>query len=121
MTLRAGEAFADYNIVRQLGSGGMGEVYLVKHPRLPRLEALKILRREISADQGFRERFIREADSIAALQHPHIVVVHDRGDSEGQLWISTQYVDGSDAAALLHTDRYPDGINPNPCRSLLSN
>jgi serine/threonine-protein kinase len=109
MSLGAGDVFAGYTIVRLLGSGGMGEVYLAQHPRLPRGEALKILRPEISLDETFQQRFIREADSIAALEHPHIVTVHDRGDTEGRLWIATQYVDGTDAAKLL-LDRYPAGM-----------
>ena len=72
MTLGAGETFAGYTILGQLGAGGMGEVYLAQHPRLPRHEALKILRTDISNDDSFRQRFIREADSIAALaQHRH--------------------------------------------------
>ncbi|MDA0251906.1 MAG: hypothetical protein O2892_12450 [Actinomycetota bacterium] len=77
MTLGAGEVFAGYTVVRMLGSGGMGEVYLVQHPRLPRTEALKLLRPEISNDETFRVRFIREADSIAELDHPHIVTVYE--------------------------------------------
>lgn len=105
MTLAPGEVFAGYTIVRQLGSGGMGEVYLARHPRLPRQEALKILQSDISNDDSFRQRFIREADSIAALEHPHIVTVHDRGNTDGKLWISTQYVDGIDAAKLLGSYR----------------
>jgi serine/threonine-protein kinase len=108
MTLGPGDEFAGYTIVRQLGSGGMGEVYLSKHPRLPRLEALKILRPDISTDDTFRQRFIREADSIAGLEHPNIVTVHDRGDTDGKLWIATQYVDGIDAAKHLAT--YPAGV-----------
>lgn len=109
MALAAGEVFAGYTIVRQLGGGGMGEVYLGQHPRLPRRDALKVLRVEISSDDSFRQRFIRESDSIAALDHPHIVTVYDRGDAEGRLWIATQYVDGADAAQLLR-DRYPAGM-----------
>jgi len=107
--LTLGERFAGYRIVGEIGAGGMGQVYLVEHPRLPRREALKILRADISADEGFRQRFIREADSVAALEHPHIVTVYDRGDTEGRLWIATQYVDGTDAARLLG-DRYPAGM-----------
>jgi serine/threonine protein kinase len=109
MALVAGEVFAGYTIVRQLGGGGMGEVYLGQHPRLPRRDALKVLRTEISSDDSFRQRFIRESDSIAGLEHPHIVTVYDRGDNERRLWIATQYVDGSDAAQLLR-DRYPAGM-----------
>ena len=109
MALSAGELFAGFTIERLLGAGGMGEVYLAQHPRLPRREALKILRADISIDESFRQRFIREADSIAALEHPHIVTVHDRGDADGRLWIATQFVDGADAALLLR-DRYPAGM-----------
>lgn len=109
MPLDEGSTFAGYTIVRRLGTGGMGEVYLVQHPRLPRLDALKVLRPEVSADHEYRERFDREADIAASLWHPHIVGVHDRGEAEGRLWIDMDYVDGSDAAQLLH-GQYPDGM-----------
>ena len=98
-----------YTIVRLLGSGGMGEVSLADHPRLPRRDALKVLPADVCADNEYRERFNREADIAATLWHPHIVGVHDRGDLEGQIWISMDYVDGTDAAELLR-DRYPDGM-----------
>lgn len=109
MPLRGGQTFAGYRIVRLLGSGGMGEVYLAQHPRLPRRDALKLLPRDWAADIEYRERFSREADLASTLWHPHIVGVHDRGEEDGQLWISMDYVDGLDAARLL-TDRYPDGM-----------
>src|SRR5271163_378583 len=109
MPLGNGESFAGYTIMRLLGSGAMGEVYLVKHPRLPRQDALKILPAHVSADTNFRDRFNREADLAATLYHPHIVGVHDRGDFDGQLWISMDYVEGADAAQLTRT-RYPDGM-----------
>lgn len=105
----AGSVFAGYTIVRLLGSGGMGQVYLARHPRLPRQDALKVLQPELSSDSDFRQRFIREADVAAALSHPCIVKVHDRGEFEGQLWIATEYVDGTDAGQLLR-DRYPEGM-----------
>jgi serine/threonine-protein kinase len=79
----------------------MGEVYLVEHPRLPRQEALKVLRPGISSDPSFRERFTREADLAAGLRHPHIVGIHDRGECEGHLWIAMDYVDGTDLAELV--------------------
>jgi serine/threonine protein kinase len=109
MPLANGEVFAGYRILRLLGSGGMGEVYLAQHPRLPRRDALKILPADVSADGEFRERFLREADLAATLFHPHIVGVHDRGEDEGQLWISMDYIDGTDAARLMR-DRYPAGM-----------
>ncbi|WP_082984254.1 serine/threonine-protein kinase [Mycobacterium sp. 1465703.0] len=109
MQLSAGQVFAGYMIVRPLGSGGMGEVYLADHPRLPRQNALKVLPADVSADADYRARFIREADLASKLWHPHIVAVHDRGEFNGQLWISMDYVDGLDGAQLL-ANRYPDGM-----------
>jgi serine/threonine-protein kinase len=109
MPLADGATFAGYTIVRMLGSGGMGEVYLAQHPRLPRRDALKVLPASVSADSEYRERFNREADIAATLWHPHIVGVHDRGDFDGQLWISMDYVDGTDAARLLR-EEYPNGM-----------
>ena len=109
MPLAGGDGFAGYTIVRQLGSGGMGEVYLAQHPRLPRRDALKLLAREVSADESFRERFLREADLASTLWHPHIVGVHDRGEYDDQLWISMDFVDGNDAGHLL-VERYADGM-----------
>jgi serine/threonine-protein kinase len=109
MALRIGEIFAGYRVLRSLGSGGMGEVYLVQHPRLPRQEALKVLRPDISSDPSFRERFVREADLAAGLRHAQIVGVHDRGEDEGRLWIAMDYIDGTDAAHLLER-KYPAGM-----------
>src|SRR6201998_1541295 len=109
MPLNVGEVFAGYTIVQLLGSGGMGEVYLAQHPRLPRREALKILSNDLSTDRDYRRRFIRESDLAAALWPPNIVRVNDRGEFNGQLWISMDFVDGTDAASLLR-ERYPVGM-----------
>src|SRR6201996_1192769 len=92
--LTEGQRFAGFTIVRPLGAGGMGQVYLAQHPRLPRRDALKILPGELTADDEFRQRFNREADLAASLYNAHIVGIHDRGEYEGQLWISMDYVDG---------------------------
>lgn len=67
MPLHSGEVFAGYVIQRLLGTGGMGEVYLAQHPRLPRQDALKILSLASTADREFRARFIREAESGSLL------------------------------------------------------
>ena len=112
MPLVEGQEIAGYTIVRSLGAGGMGEVFLAKHPRLPRYDALKVLSATVCADSEYRERFNREADIAATLWHQHIVEVHDRGDVDGQLWISMDYVDGTDAHHLL-AESYPDGMPPD--------
>lgn len=109
MPLADGDLFAGYQILRPLGFGGMGEVYLVQHPRLPRQDALKILPAEMSVDTEFRGRFNREAELAASLYHPNIVGVHDRGEFDGQLWISMNYIDGPDAGRLLR-EQYPGGM-----------
>jgi serine/threonine protein kinase, bacterial len=109
MPLSRGEVFAGYTILRLLGSGGMGEVYLAQHPRLPRHDALKVLPKSLSADVEFRQRFTREADLAATLFHPHIVGVHDRGEHDDQLWIAMDFIDGTDAAQFVR-GRYPAGM-----------
>lgn len=112
MPLAEGEVIAGYTILRSLGAGGMGEVYLAQHPRLPRREALKVLAAKVCADSEYRERFNREAEIASSLWHPHIVEIHDRGDVGGQLWIAMDYVDGIDAGQLLE-EEYRDGLPPD--------
>ncbi len=109
MPFNNGEVFAGYVIERMLGTGGMGEVYLALHPRLPRHDALKILSLAATDDQDFRARFNREAELAATLWHPHIVGVLDRGEFNGRLWISMDYVDGTDAGRLVR-ERHPNGM-----------
>ena len=109
MTLGAGETFAGYTVRaparrRRDGRGVSCAAPAPAPPRSPENPAARSLRR-----RSFRQRFIREADSIAALEHPHIVTVHDRGETDGQLWIATQYVEGADAGQLLRS-RYPAGM-----------
>jgi serine/threonine protein kinase len=87
----------------------MGEVYLAEHPRLPRRDALKVLPADVSADPDYRARFEREADLASKLWHPHIVSMHDRGEYQGQLWISMDFVGGQDAGRLLGS-RFPAGM-----------
>jgi serine/threonine-protein kinase len=112
MSLAAGQMFAGYAIVRRLGCGAMGEVYLAEHPRLPHRDALKVLAQQVSNDATYRERFNREAQNAATLSHPRIVAVYDRGEYEGQLWISMAYVEGTDAVRLLEK-QYRKGMQPD--------
>nr|WP_067451002.1 serine/threonine-protein kinase [Nocardia alba] len=95
-----GGVFAGYTIERLLGRGGMGSVYLARHPRLPRRTAMKLLNRELFFDSEIKARFEREADLVAQLEHPNIVTVYDRGVENDQLWISMRYIDGADASSL---------------------
>lgn len=96
-----GTVFAGYTIEQVLGSGGMGTVYAARHPTLPRTVALKVLHPALCGDTYVRTRFECEADHVARLEHPHIVAVHDRGCTEGRLWIAMQLVPGTDVRHLL--------------------
>ena len=109
MPLSAGQTFAGYTIVRLLGSGAMGEVYLAQHPRLPRRDALKVLGTTVSHDAEYRQRFNQEAEMVATLHHPNIVGIYDRGDCDGQLWIAMEFIDGTDAYRLM-TEKYRSGL-----------
>ena len=90
----------------------MGEVYLAQHPRLPRNDALKVMPVAVSSDTEYRERFNREAQLASTLWHPNIVAIHDRGEFDGQLWISMDYVEGTDAGCLLQQE-YRNGMPPD--------
>lgn len=106
MALASGATFAAYTIVRLLGSGRTGEVYLVENPRSTQWAALKVLSPALSADPGFRRQFHRETAMAASLYHPNIVEVHERGEFEGRLWIAMDYIDGISAAQLMR-ERFP--------------
>jgi serine/threonine protein kinase, bacterial len=109
MALASGATFAGYMIARRLGSGVTGDVYLAQDPRSARWVALKVLSPAMSSDSeysDFRRRFHAETSVVASLYHRHIVEVHDRGESDGQLWVATDYVEGVSAAQLI-TERFP--------------
>src|ERR1700743_107239 len=93
--LPVGAVVAGYRIERALGTGGMGAVYLAQNPTLPRRDALKVRSAELSRDQECRARFVREADVAARLDHPNIVSIYRRGETDdGQLWIRMTYAQG---------------------------
>src|ERR1043165_7506833 len=83
-----------YRIVRKLGTGGMANVYLAEDQELGRSVAIKILDDRHAADDQFVERFRREAKNAAALSHPNIVAIYDRGEAEGTYYIAMEYLDG---------------------------
>ncbi|MFB8006589.1 protein kinase [Nocardia sp. NPDC056000] len=110
MALAAGSVFAGFTIDILLGAGGMGEVYRARHPRLPRMVALKVLSDATAADPSFRARFDREADLAAQLNHRNIVTIHDRGVEAERPWICMEYIPGTDVAHAVR--QQGDGLNP---------
>jgi serine/threonine protein kinase, bacterial len=119
MPVAVGEVFAGYTILQVLGAGAMGTVYLAQHPRLPRQDAVKVLSAELTDDPEYRARFLREADLAASLSHPNILAVYDRGEYDGQFWISMDYVAGTDAARLLR-EHYPGGMPPDEALPIIT-
>ena len=95
------ESLAHYRIVRPLGAGGMGEVYLAEDLKLGRQVALKVLAAHVAADPERRERFEREARTIAALNHPNIVTIHSVEEDQGLLFLTMELVEGKTLAELI--------------------
>jgi serine/threonine protein kinase len=93
--------FAGLEILELLGQGGMGAVYKARQTKLDRLVAVKVLPPEWGKDPAFAERFAREAKALARLTHPHIVAVHDFGESEGLFYLVMEYVDGANLRNIL--------------------
>ncbi|MCZ6793919.1 MAG: protein kinase [Planctomycetota bacterium] len=103
-TLRAGATFEDYEILAEIGRGGMGVVYRARHRVLGRTVALKVIRAEggNGGDAAAEiERFLREARTLAQLEHHNVVSVHHVGRSGGLCYIEMQYVDGESLAERL--------------------
>jgi beta-lactam-binding protein with PASTA domain/predicted Ser/Thr protein kinase len=96
-----------YRVLRRLGSGGMADVWLAEDAHLQRQVALKVLHRRFAQDREFVERFRREAESAAGLQHPNIVSVFDRGEFEGTYYIAMQYVEGPTLKQLIDSGLTP--------------
>ncbi len=96
MDLRPGSEFAGYLIDRELGRGGMGVVYLAEQRFPQRKVALKVLAPELARDERFRDRFVRESNLAASLDHPNIVPIHAAGEEDGVLYLAMRYVEGTD-------------------------
>jgi len=92
--LQPGVAVASYRIVRMLGRGGMGEVYLARDRGLGRKVALKVIRPGAIGDQGAVAKFLREARITAKFNHPHIVTVYGAGEWEGRPYVALEYLEG---------------------------
>jgi serine/threonine-protein kinase len=83
-----------YRLERRIGAGGMADVYLAEDETLHRRVAIKILADRYTQDDGFVERFRREATAAAGLNHPNIVSIYDRGEAEGTYYIAMEYIEG---------------------------
>jgi streptogramin lyase len=98
---RPGSVIAGYRLEDLLGRGGMGAVYRAEDVRLGRKVAVKLLAPELAENERFRERFLRESQLAAALDHPHIVPIYAAGEAERQLFLAMRYVEGYDLRQLL--------------------
>lgn len=101
--LEPGAIFAErYEILRRIGTGGMGTVYLARHRAMGRLCALKLLHPSLGRDREARDRFTREARNACRIAHPNVCTVYDFGATpEGQLFLVLEYVDGRSLGAIL--------------------
>ncbi|HEX7059272.1 MAG TPA: PASTA domain-containing protein [Solirubrobacterales bacterium] len=97
-----------YRVLQRLGSGGMADVWLAEDTHLQRRVALKVLHSRFVQDREFVERFRREAEHAAGLQHPNVVAVFDRGEFEGTYYIAMQYVEGNSLKALIDAGLAPE-------------
>src|SRR6059058_2756755 len=99
-----------YKVVSRLGSGGMADVYLAEDEQLGRKIALKLLHRRFAEDPDFVERFRREAQAAAGLQHPNVVGVYDRGGYDGTYYIAMEYVPGRTLKQLVREEAPLDPV-----------
>lgn len=103
--LEPGQVLGRYTIIRKIGRGGMGDVFLAQDSELDRQVALKILRKDANTDKDTSRRFIREAKAASALNHPNILTVHDIGSFEESHFIATELIKGETLRARLNRER----------------
>ena len=107
MPLEAGARLGPYQIVSPLGAGGMGEVYKATDTRLNRTVAIKVLPPHLSGDAERKHRFEREAQTVAALNHPHICILHDIGREGDVDFLVMEHLEGENLAARLSRGPLP--------------
>ena len=101
------ETLGPYEIIRPIGAGGMGEVFVARDPKLGRKVAIKLLPSRLAGDRDTLSRFTQEARSASALNHPNIVTIHEVGASEGEPFIVMEYIDGRDLRTLISEGPLP--------------
>ena len=107
MPLVSGTKLGPYEIQAPLGAGGMGEVYRARDTRLDRIVAIKVLPTHLADRSELRERFEREARTIASLNHPHICTLFDIGQQDGVDYLVMEYLEGETLAQRLHKGPLP--------------
>jgi serine/threonine protein kinase len=114
--------FPQLEILEFVGQGGMGAVYKARQKQLDRVVALKILPPPVASGSGFAERFTREAQALAKLNHPHIVTLYEFGQADGLFYFLMEFVDGINLRQLLHSSRLAPqealAIVPQICEAL---
>ena len=106
-SLIAGQPIGGCRIIRPLGRGGMGEVYLAEHLSLQKPVAVKILPPDLVTEERV-ERFLREARTCSRIEHPNVVTIHDVGEHGGLYYIIMQYVQGKNLRELLEDLLYQE-------------
>src|SRR5829696_9086644 len=104
MPVQIGTSFAHYQVISQIGAGGMGEVYLAQDKKLDRRVAIKFLSKDIGSGSGNLDRFIQEARAASALNHPNIITVYEIGENDGASYIATEFIDGLTLREKLSDD-----------------
>jgi WD40 repeat protein/tRNA A-37 threonylcarbamoyl transferase component Bud32 len=110
--------FGDYELLQEIGHGGMGVVYKARHEKLQRVVALKLLLLGRFSSPSAIKRFQREAQAAASLRHPHLVAIHEIGEIEGQHYLTMEFVEGRNLAALLRHGPLPPRQAAGYCRTL---
>ncbi len=109
-----GRTVSHYRILKKIGSGGMGDVFLAEDTKLERKVALKFLPPELSMDPDAKARFVHEAKAAAALNHPHIVTIFEIGDHQGQVFIAMEYVEGRTLKEMISGSVGANNYSPLP-------
>src|SRR6185503_4477252 len=101
MALQPGTTLGPYEIISLIGAGGMGEVYRARDPRLNREVAIKVLPADRVSDEDRRRRFVQEAHAASALNHPHIITIHEIESANGIDFLVMEFVRGKSLDALI--------------------
>jgi len=109
MALTPGTRVGPYEVIVQIGKGGMGEVYQARDTRLDRTVAVKVLPQHVTSAPDLKQRFEREAKALAALSHPHICPVYDVGSQDGTDFLVMEYLEGETLAQRLSKGALPLG------------